>query len=182
MPGPRRFRHPPQQTPFEQRHVWTGLPPEAESVKSCPSQALLARTARGVRGLRRPRLPVVNLRSHRTTSTCTMCANIARLIQGPTGRSQPMCVVRDAWTLRTTHMKRGRLSCHHRSRWRASMGLYLISQAMPSRSRSSSSRYPGSPRYKGAAPASFAFLQLGKYMLSCLGSGTGAGAAAPPPA
>ena len=59
---------------------------------------------------------------------------------------------------------------------------YLISQAMPSRSRSSSSRYPGSPRYKGAAPASFAFLQLGKYMLSCLGSGTGAGAAAPPPA
>ena len=60
--------------------------------------------------------------------------------------------------------------------------LYLISQAMPSRSRSSSSRYPGSPRYKGAAPASFAFLQLGKYMLSCLGSGTGAGAAAPPPA
>lgn len=59
---------------------------------------------------------------------------------------------------------------------------YLVSQAMPSRSRSSSSRYPGSPRYKGAAPASFAFLQLGKYMLSCLGSGTGAGAAAPPPA
>ena len=38
---------------------------------------------------------------------------------------------------------------------------YLVSQAMPSRSRSSSSRYPGSPRYKGAAPASFAFLQLG---------------------
>ena len=62
------------------------------------------------------------------------------------------------------------------------MGPYLISQAMPSRSRSSASRYPGSPRYKGAAPASFAFLQLGKYMLSCLGSGTGAGAAAPPPA
>ena len=75
-----------------------------------------------------------------------------------------------------------RLSHHHRSRRQTSTGPYLISQAMPSRSRSSSSRYPGSPRYKGAAPASFAFLQLGKYMLSCLGSGTGAGAAAPPPA
>ena len=78
-------------------------------------------------------------------------------------------------------MERGRLSRHHRSRWWASTGPYLISQAMPSRSRSSSSRYPGSPRYKGAAPAAFAFLQLGKYMLSCLGSGAGAGAAAPPP-
>ena len=53
---------------------------------------------------------------------------------------------------------------------------------MPSRSRSSSSRYPGSPRCKGAAPASFAFLQLGKYVLSCFGSSAGAGAAAPPPA
>ena len=59
---------------------------------------------------------------------------------------------------------------------------YLISQATPSPSRSSSSRYPGSPRCKGAAPDSFAFRQLGKYVLSCFGSSAGAGAAAPPPA
>ena len=100
----------------------------------------------------------------------------------PTGRSQPMCAVRDAWTLRTTHMEPGRLSHHHRSRWWASTDPYLISQATPSPSRSSSSRYPGSPRCKGAAPDSFAFLQLGKYVLSCFGSSAGAGAAAPPPA
>ena len=100
----------------------------------------------------------------------------------PTGRSHPMCVVRDAWTLRTTHMEPGRLSRHHRSRRQTSTGPYLNSQATPSPSRSSSSRYPGSPRYKGAAPDSFAFLQLGKYVLSCFGSSAGAGAAAPPPA
>ena len=75
-----------------------------------------------------------------------------------------------------------RLSHHHRSRWWASTDPYLISQATPSPSRSSSSRYPGSPRCKGAAPDSFAFLQLGKYVLSCFGSSAGAGAAAPPPA
>ena len=46
--------------------------PEAASVKSCPSQALLARTARGIQELRRLRLSVVNLRSHHTTSTRTM--------------------------------------------------------------------------------------------------------------
>ena len=100
----------------------------------------------------------------------------------PTGRSQPMCVVRDTWVLRTTHMERGRLSRHHRSRRWESTGPYLNSQATPSPSRSSSSRYPGSPRCKGAAPDSFAFLQLGKYVLSCFGSSAGAGAAAPPPA
>ena len=79
-------------------------------------------------------------------------------------------------------MEPGRLSHHHRSRRRESTGPYLNSQAMPSPSRSSSSRYPGSPRCKGAAPDSFAFLQLGKYVLSCFGSSAGAGAAAPPPA
>ena len=77
---------------------------------------------------------------------------------------------------------RWRLSRHHRSRRQESTGPYLISQATPSPSRSSSSRYPGSPRCKGAAPDSFAFLQLGKYVLSCFGSSAGAGAAAPPPA
>ena len=100
----------------------------------------------------------------------------------PTGRSQPMCVVRNARTLRTTHMERVRLARHHRSRRQTSTGPYLNSQATPSPSRSSSSRYPGSPRCKGAAPDSFAFLQLGKYVLSCFGSSAGAGAAAPPPA
>ena len=75
-----------------------------------------------------------------------------------------------------------RLSRHHRSRRQTSTGPYLSSQATPSPSRSSSSRYPGSPRCKGAAPDSFAFLQLGKYVLSCFGSSAGAGAAAPPPA
>ena len=93
-----------------------------------------------------------------------------------------MCVVRNVWTLRTTHMERVRLAHHHRSRPRESTGPYLNSQATPSPSRSSSSRYPGSPRCKGAAPDSFAFLQLGKYVLSCFGSSAGAGAAAPPPA
>ena len=100
----------------------------------------------------------------------------------PTGRSQPMCVVRNVWTLRTTHMEQVRLARHHRSRRQTSTGPYLNSQATPSPSRSSSSRYPGSPRCKGAAPDSFAFRQLGKYVLSCFGSSAGAGAAAPPPA
>lgn len=100
----------------------------------------------------------------------------------PTGRSQPMCVVRDAWTLRTTHMEQVEDSHARCSRRRASTRPYLISQATPSPSRSSSSRYPGSPRCKGAAPDSFAFRQLGKYVLSCFGSSAGAGAAAPPPA
>ena len=79
-------------------------------------------------------------------------------------------------------MEPGRLSRHHSSRRQTSTGPYLNSQATPSPSRSSSSRYPGSPRCKGAAPDSFAFLQLGKYVLSCFGSSAGAGAAAPPPA
>ena len=39
-----------------------------------------------------------------------------------------MCVVRNARTLRTTHMERVRLSRHHRSRRRASMG-YLLDLA-----------------------------------------------------
>ena len=125
---------------------------------------------------------MVDLRSHRGTRSRTMRANVTHLTHGPTGRSQPMCVVRDAWTLRTTHMERGNYRATTALDGGRQWDTYLISQAMPSRSRSSSSRYPGSPRYKGAAPASFAFLQLGKYMLSCLGSGTGAGAAAPPPA
>ena len=98
----------------------------------------------------------------------------------PTGRSQLMCVVRNVWMLRTTHMEQVRLARHHRSRRQTSTGPYLNSQATPSPSRSSSSRYPGSPRCKGAAPDSFAFLQLGKYVLSCFGSSAGAGAAAPP--
>ena len=79
-------------------------------------------------------------------------------------------------------MEPGRLSRHHRSRRQTSTEPHLNSQATPSPSRSSSSRYPGSPRRKGAAPDSFAFLQLGKYVLSCFGSSAGAGAAAPPPA
>ena len=75
-------------------------------MKSCPSQALLARTAREIRGLRRPCLPVVNPRSHHATSPRTMRANVTHLTHGPTTRSHPMCVVRDAWTLRTTHIER----------------------------------------------------------------------------
>lgn len=75
-------------------------------MKSCPSQALLACTAREIRGLRRPCLPVVNPRSHHATSPRTMRANVTHLTHGPTTRSHPMCVVRDAWTLRTTHIER----------------------------------------------------------------------------
>ena len=97
-------------------------------MKSCPSQALLARTAREIRGLRRPCLPVVNPRSHHATSPRTMRANVTHLTHGPTSCSHPTCVVRDAWTLRTTHMERGKLSRHHRSRRWASMG-YLLDLA-----------------------------------------------------
>ena len=93
-----------------------------------------------------------------------------------------MCVVRNVWMLRTTHIERVETCASPPLETADLDGPYLNSQATPSPSRSSSSRYPGSPRCKGAAPDSFAFLQLGKYVLSCFGSSAGAGAAAPPPA
>ena len=111
-----------------------------------------------------------------------MCANITRLIQGPTG---PLPTnVRCARRLDVANDAHGAgETCASPPLETADLdGPYLNSQATPSPSRSSSSRYPGSPRCKGAAPDSFAFLQLGKYVLSCFGSSAGAGAAAPPPA
>jgi len=95
---------------FAQSHGFAGQSavqlPEAVSVKSGSSWARLARTAREIRGLRWPHLPVVNPRSHHATSPRTMRANVTHLTHGPTSCSHPTCVVRDAWTLRTTHMER----------------------------------------------------------------------------
>ena len=75
-------------------------------MRSGSSWARLARTARETQGLRWPHLPVVNPRSHHATSPRTMRANVTHLTHGPTSCSHPTCVVRDAWTLRTTHMER----------------------------------------------------------------------------
>ncbi len=90
---------------------------------------------------------------------------------------QLMCVVRNVWMLRATHMEQVRLARHHRSRRQTSTDLLeLAGDAVPVPIQPS--RYPDRPDARGCTQLPPSAVR--KVRASCFGSSAGAGAAAPP--